>query len=122
MQARYLGPYRVAEVTLHGLYVLTNRAGLPLKKAYPLDQLKIIDPLFAAAVWEAELSQIFEVSSILDHRVGSGRRGTEYLVAWAGFDSDHNSWVKATDILDLNLIAQYEGVGRATVDEPGSAD
>ena len=83
---------------------------MPLKKACPLDQLKIIDPQFAVKVWASELSQIFTVDSIIDRRVGSGRRGTEYLVAWEGFDHDHDSWVLATDIIDLDLIAQFEGL------------
>ena len=110
MQARYKGPYKVAGVTQHGLYILANRFGQHLKKAFPLDQLKVIDPLYAAEVWEAELTQVFTVDAIIDHRIGAGHRGTEYLVQWRGFDSDHNSWVRATDILDLDLIATFEGL------------
>ena len=70
----------------------------------------MIDPLYAAEVWEAELTQVFTVTAIVDHRIGAGRRGTEYLVQWQGFDSDHNTWVRATDILDFDLIATYEGL------------
>ena len=85
-----------------------------MKKAFPLDQLKVINPLYAAEIWEAELTQVFTVDKIIDHRIGSGHRGTEYLVQWRGFDSDHNSWVRATDILDFDLIATYEGLATSS--------
>ena len=110
MQSRFLGPYRVHEITLAGLYRLKNRHNVVLKKAFPLDQLKVIDPEFAEEIWQAELSQVFAVDSIIYHRFESPSRGIEYLVSWKGFDHDHDSWVRATDILDHDLIATYESL------------
>ena len=112
MDCRFLGPFRVKEVTLNGLYKLVNRHGSLLKKAYPLDQLKIIDPRYAEAIWKAELTQEFVVTALIDHRASP--HGIEYLVQWEGFDSDHNSWIRATDILDEDLITTYEARTPAT--------
>ena len=124
MQARFLGPYRVAEITSQGLYKLVNRHGAILKKTFPLDQLKVIDPLHAEKIWTAELSQVFTVTAIIDHRFESSRRGIEYLVSWEGYDHEHDSWVRATDILDHDLIAAYEAtpLATATSEEPPPAN
>jgi len=120
MQSRFLGPYKVKEITPAGLYKLENRHGATLKKAFPLDQLKVIDAEYAEAIWQAELIQVFSVNSIIDHRFESQRRGIEYLVSWQGFDSEHDSWVTATDILDHDLIATYESLPPKThVGPPG---
>ena len=108
MQSRFMGPYRVAEVTAHGLYKLENRHGLILKKAFPLDQLKEIDPEFAEEIWKSELTQVFSVDAIIDHRSKANGKGLEYLVSWKGYDSDHDSWVDEVDILDHDLISIYE--------------
>ena len=110
MQSRFSGPYRVHEITSAGLYRLENRRGVVLKNAFPLDQLKVIDPVFAEEIWEAELSQVFAVDAIIYHRFESPSRGIEYLVSWKGYDHDHDSWVRATDILDHDLIATYESL------------
>ena len=110
MQSRFLGPYRVYEITSAGLYKLKNRHNVVLKKAFPLDQLKVIAPEFAEEIWQAELSQVFAVDSIIYHRFESPSRGIEYLVSWKGYDHDHDSWVRATDILDHELIATYESL------------
>ena len=110
MQARFLGPYRVAEITAQGLYKLENRHGLILKKAFPLDQLKIIDPEFAEEIWKSELTQVFSVDAIIDHRSKANGRGLEYLVSWKGYDNDHDSWVDEVDILDHDLISIYESL------------
>ena len=105
-----MGPYRVQEITSAGLYKLKNRHNVVLKKAFPLDQLKVIAPEFAEEIWQAELSQVFAVDSIIYHRFESPSRGIEYLVSWKGYDHDHDSWVRATDILDHDLIATYESL------------
>ena len=105
MQKHFLGPYRIYEVTPHGLYRLQNRHGVILKKSFPLDQLKAIDPEFAEDIWESEMNQVFTVDAIIDHR--NGPKGTEYLVSWKGFDHDHDSYVNEVDILDRDLIATY---------------
>ena len=104
----YLGPYLIFEVTAQGLYKLENRHGLILKKAFPLDQLKIIDPEFAEEIWKSELTQVFSVDAIIDHRSKANGKGLQYLVSWRGYDSDHDSWVDEVDILDHDLISVYE--------------
>ena len=88
-----------------------------MKKAFPLDRLKVIDPLHAEQIWTAELSQVFNVTAIIDHRFESNRRGIEYLVSWEGYDHEHDSWVRATDILDHDLISAYEATPPAAPSE-----
>ena len=122
MQARFLGPYLIFEVTAQGLYKLENRHGLILKKAFPLDQLKIIDPEFAEEIWKSELTQVFTVDAIIDHRSKANGKGLQYLVAWRGYDSDHNSWVDEVDILDHDLISVYESSPPKPLPPSGSPD
>ena len=53
---------------------------------------------------------MFSVNAIIDHRFESQRSGVEYPVSWQGYDHEHDSWVRATDILDHDLIAIYESL------------
>ena len=59
---------------------------------------------------------VYRVEQILARRTKRrGRaRAREYLVRWSGFDDSHNTWEPASNILDEQLIADFEaGTGAA---------
>ena len=51
-------------------------------------------------------NDIYIVEELLKKRSRKGK--TEYLVKWVGWDDKHNSWEPKSNILDKNLIAEYE--------------
>ena len=53
---------------------------------------------------------VFEVEKIIEARSrGKGRRRRwQYLVKWAGYPDEDNSWVSAADILDKSLIDDFK--------------
>lgn len=55
---------------------------------------------------------IFKVDALLDKRtVKKGRsRVTEYLVKWAGYGHEHNTWEPAKHIDDPALIADLDDI------------
>jgi hypothetical protein len=53
---------------------------------------------------------LFSVDELLDCRKRrQGRKQiTEYLVKWAGYGHEHNTWEPAVNIADPDLITQFE--------------
>ena len=60
---------------------------------------------------------VFEVETILDRR--ESKRGkrvkTAYLVKWLGYGPENNTWEPAENILDPDLIKDYEKTKKRTV-------
>ena len=48
---------------------------------------------------------LYEVEAIIGDNGKVGHR--EYLVKWKNYDSTHNSWVKAKDFTDTDIINKY---------------
>ena len=94
----YTGPYSVVKRTGNA-YVLTDPTGALFPSKIPIHRLKRIeDP-------ESRDEPAFEVEKIMKHR-GHGLQ-REYLVKWKNYPEEQNSWVKATDFNELDIIRQY---------------
>ena len=105
---RFTGPYKVHSIAAGGNYVLTTIAGQRLTRSYPLDQLKLISPTVADRVWAAASGdRVYTVDKIVDHRVIDANGHREFLVRWAGFDEEFDSWEPESGILDPDLITAY---------------
>jgi hypothetical protein len=102
---RYLGPYRIRSVNASGNYILVNKNNQPLKRSYPLTQLKILSSEAGEIAWKHSVDNIFSVDKILDHAKIDGKQS--YLIRWKGFDEDFDSWVSESDILDPDLLSAY---------------
>ena len=57
---------------------------------------------------ERDKIQHFRVENILDHKLDR-RKGSscEYLVKWAGYAEEENSWISANDFDDVNINKKY---------------
>ena len=95
LEPKFTGPYKVARresrQAAGGNYHLVNFRSQPLTRSYPLDQLKVVDPEYAEAVWTAaKTTKVFPVEKLIDHRFVNGQ--PQYLVQWKGHDDEFNSW------------------------------
>ena len=74
LEPKFTGPYKVARQAAGGNYHLVNFRSQPLTRSYPLDQLKVVDPEFAEAVWTAaKTTKVFPVEKLIDHRFVNGQ-------------------------------------------------
>jgi hypothetical protein len=101
-EPRWVGPYTVVDCTRAGNYTLVDSKKDLLKRPVPVDQMKLV-----ALPQEADVdtSQSYVVEDLLDHRGADGAR--EYLVKWAGYSDDHNSWEPEGNFDDVDVIRRY---------------
>ena len=108
---RYTGPFEVIRQTRAGNYVLRNAENRELKRAYPLDRLKVERPApspntsIASSADANEGDQLFDVEDILDSRIRNGH--VEYLVHWGGYPREKATWEPETQFVDLAPIDRY---------------
>lgn len=50
--------------------------------------------------------QVYEVETLVDRRIKRG--STQYLVRWSGFGPEDDTWEAKSNILDKNLICEFE--------------
>ena len=110
---RYTGPFQVIRQNQAGNYILRNADGRELKRAYPLDRLKVESvstvtvpqPTAAAPADDIEGNQLYDVEDILDSRIRKGR--VEYFVLWGGYPRSQATWEAETQFVDLAPIDRY---------------
>ena len=56
LEKEFIGPYKVLSQNDTGNYILVNTKVKQLHRSYPLDQLKLIDPIHADIIWATELN------------------------------------------------------------------
>jgi hypothetical protein len=96
----YEGPYTVVRKNKGGSYELKDEQNELLHRNYTPSELKIVN------IDESNIEdEYYEVEDIRDHRGSSGNR--EYLVKWAGYGERANTWQKASDFTDPNIIQKY---------------
>lgn len=97
----YEGPFLIERVTDGGTYLLREESTqMLIGRHYVPSELKAI--MKEAIVVKDTL---YEVEAIIGDNGKLGRR--EYLVKWKNYDSTHNSWVKAKDFSDTDIINKY---------------
>ena len=96
----YEGPYTVVRKNKGGSYELKDEQNELLHRNYTPSELKIVN------IDESNIEdEYYEVEDIRDHRGSTGNR--EYLVKWAGYGERANTWQKASDFTDPNIIQKY---------------
>lgn len=97
----YEGPFLIERVTNGGTYLLReNSTQMLVGRHYVPSELKeIIKDDIAIE------DTLYEVEAIVGDNGKIGHR--EYLVKWKNYDSTHNSWVKAKDFSDTDIINKY---------------
>ena len=100
------GPFLVATNNKSGTFTLQDLEGKLLPRNYTPSQLVPLStsPQFA--------QESYEVERILDHRKINNR--TEYLVRWAGYDSEDDSWEPYDNFDDIEVIHKYWDVRNAS--------
>ena len=118
MLPRWVGPFTVLECIGEVAYRLDLPGTMRCHTVFHISLLKVYKPsgrvqpppplLFEDGQLE------FEVQRILDHRTrqvrpnGAGRI-TEYLIRWAGYSADYDSWEPQTNLSNCqDLVAAYE--------------
>jgi hypothetical protein len=96
----YEGPYTVVRKNRGNSYELKDELGELLHRNYVPSELKIVT-IDESAIED----ELYEVEDIRDHRGQPGER--EYLVKWAGYGERANTWQKADDFTDPNIIQKY---------------
>lgn len=103
----YEGPYTVIRRNQGGSYELKDEQNELMHRNYVPSELKVVN------VDESKLEDTYEeVESIRDHRGKPGNR--EYLIKWKGYGERGNTWHKAADFTDPNLIQKYWDKVRAS--------
>jgi hypothetical protein len=111
-EARYEGPFTVVRRTAGGTYQLLDADGQLLARNYAPSQLKLIalppgdtgvPGSFASKQTSADRTYVVE--KIMDDRKQGGQR--QYLVRWAGFSEQHDSWEPDTNFHDVQVIQDY---------------
>jgi hypothetical protein len=96
----YEGPYTVVRKNRGNSYELKDELGELLHRNYVPSELKIV------TIDESAIeNELYEVEDIRDHRGQPGER--EYLVKWVGYGERANTWQKADDFTDPNIIQKY---------------
>jgi hypothetical protein len=102
---RYIGPYYIVRRSLHGPYVLRDETGDIYQRQVPLDQMKINK----IKKWDIEYhdkDDVYQIDYIVDERIRNNEK--EYLIKWAGWSHDDNTWEPASVITDRKIIQRYE--------------
>ena len=96
----YEGPYTVVRRNAGGSFELKDEQNELLHRNYTPSELKVVN------IDESNIEdEYFEVEDIRDHRGSRGDR--EYLVKWLSYGERENTWQKADDFTDPNIIRKY---------------
>jgi len=114
---RWLGPFRITKA----INPVAFKLDLPenMKSLHPVFHASLLKPYRSDGVIQPpppiileDGDVLFEVDMLLDKRPksrGRGRRPVfEYLVKWAGYSHEHNTWEPASHIGDPSLITDLD--------------
>ncbi|CAF1130697.1 unnamed protein product, partial [Brachionus calyciflorus] len=104
LDAKFYGPYTVAERTQGGNYKLKTKDNNLLINSYPINKLKLIRSEELEELSEVDSSNA-EVERILNHRVRNGTK--EYLVKWKDFPEEENEWLPEELFDSREIIDEY---------------
>ena len=110
---RWIGPFRISKL----VGTAAVKLDLPPKWAiHPVFHVSLIKPYISNGLVQPPLpldyiddGPIFQVDCLLDKRLSKkgNREETQYVVKWAGYGPEHNTWESSYNILDKSLIADY---------------
>jgi hypothetical protein len=125
LMPKYIGPFKVTQLvgpppTADGPHVNPVAVKLalpPSMRIHNVFHVSLVKPYRSDGtvqppsplLYETDGSHIWEVQDLIDTRQRKiGKRSvTEYLVRWARFGPEHDSWEPSKNILDKGLISAY---------------
>ena len=125
LMSKYVGPLRVVEKINANAYRIELPRGSRAHDVINVQHLEKYQPSGTYGrkdapppVWVAEDGDYYEPEQILKHRMwsghGAGNPRVEYLVSWAGYGAEENSWLGVDDLsLCLGMLKAYwAGIGK----------
>ncbi|KAK3286468.1 hypothetical protein CYMTET_5970 [Cymbomonas tetramitiformis] len=111
----YIGPFTISKVLSHGRAYELDFGNLDIRihPVQPVSRLELYNdsiqaPLPLPQMITEEGQPLFEISHILSDKFTRGVK--YYLVRYAGYGPEHDTWVKATELTNAaDIIAAYEG-------------
>ena len=91
LEEEWLGPFKIVDQVPGGQYRLANSDGELLDRTVPLQKLRLGKEM-------AKASSVWQVDRIVDHE--ATETGRRFLVRWAGYSDDKDSWVNEDDFVD----------------------
>jgi hypothetical protein len=125
LMSKYVGPLRVVEKINSNAYRIELPRGSRAHDVINVQHLEKYQPSGTYGrkdapppVWVAEDGDYYEPEQILKHRMwsghGAGNPRVEYLVSWAGYGAEENSWLGVDDLSLCSgmLKAYWAGIGK----------
>lgn len=111
----YIGPFTISKVLSHGRAYELDFGDLDIRvhPVQPVSRLELYNdsiqaPLPLPQMITEEGQPLFEISHILSDKFTRGVK--YYLVRYAGYGPEHDTWVKSTELTNAaDIIAAYEG-------------
>ncbi|KAK3268254.1 hypothetical protein CYMTET_23229 [Cymbomonas tetramitiformis] len=111
----YIGPFTISKVLSHGRAYELDFGDLDIRihPVQPVSRIELYNdsiqaPLPLPQMITEEGQPLFEISHILSDKITRGVK--YYLVRYAGYGPEHDTWVKATELTNAaDMIAAYEG-------------
>ncbi|KAH6580345.1 hypothetical protein BASA61_009688 [Batrachochytrium salamandrivorans] len=95
----YLDPFKVLRRVKGGLYEILDSDNTLFPRNVAPSMMKLIQHN------TIDNQDTYVVDKILKHKGPATKRS--YFVKWKHYDSSYNSWVKASDFIDLSVINSY---------------
>jgi reverse transcriptase-like protein/integrase-like protein/chromodomain-containing protein len=101
------GPFKIMQALPHDNY----RLALPERmRIHPESHVSLLKPTnVRSSGVEDEASDEYEVETVRAKRKNQ-YGGTEYLIKWAGYDSDENTWEDTTNLYCPDKVREFENV------------
>ena len=93
---RFIGPFKVLKRVGNQAYELELPRTMRMHDVFHVSLLKAYhqtgnyQPPPVTILLDGE--EEFEVELVLDHRAEPGKKSKSYLVSWAGYGPEHNTW------------------------------
>jgi len=110
---KYMGPFKVVDMV--GPAAVKLALPPEWKRLHPVFHVSLVKPFLADGNYQPPpLPQLiddeleYEVEVLLDHRLSGRNKRLEYLVKWAGYGHEHNTWEPKANLVNCSdLLKEF---------------